>query len=352
MTVEITSKNIGLLELRDFDSYPTDLGEINQDEAIKAFRSMLLIRAVETQLADAKRDGIIGGPVHLGIGQEAIPVAISQWLSPNDAVFGAHRSHSHILALGSDPRSLFAEILGKKTGLSRGMGGSMHLIDKSVGFFGSVPIVAATVPLAVGAAMAFRLKASRDISVSYLGDGACEEGVVHESLNLASINREPVLFVVENNLFASHLHISERQPFSSTARFAEANNIPAVVCDGNDFISMSSISREAIAQIRDGCGPRFIEAITYRWRGHVDWREDIDVGCNRSAVDLDFWKKKDPVKRLEIALRSSGLSEGDVTEIGSEIDLCVSESWNSAINDQCEEREDFKEYVYASGGLD
>ena len=171
------------------------------DNLISLLKIMLLIRAVERQLAAARREGLISGPVHLGVGQEAVAVGLSQHLSASDYVFGAHRSHCHLLALGGDTRALFAEVLGKETGLSKGMGGSMHLWDESVGFYGSVPIVAGTVSLAVGAAMSARLRGTSNISVAYFGDGACEEGVVHESLNLASIQKDPVIFVVENNLF-------------------------------------------------------------------------------------------------------------------------------------------------------
>ena len=137
-----------------------------------------------------------------------------------------------------------------------------------------MPIVAGTVSLAVGAAMAARLQQTGDISVAYLGDGACEEGVVHESLNLASVQGDPVIFVVENNMFASHMHISKRQPIGLTSRFAFANNIPYSVVDGNNVISVATAFKELADKARLGEGPGFLEAVTYRWFGHVDWRED------------------------------------------------------------------------------
>ena len=173
---------------------------------------MLRIRLAERCLAEGRRDGLIGGPVHLGVGQEAVAVGVAAELRKTDRVFGAHRSHSHVLSMGSSLHRLFAEILGKDTGLSRGMGGSMHLWDQPNGFYGSVPIVSGTVPLAVGAALAAKLQAGGDVGVAYLGDGAVEEGVVHESLNLARMLKAPAIFVVENNIFASHMHISLRQP--------------------------------------------------------------------------------------------------------------------------------------------
>ncbi len=293
-----------------------------------------MIRAVERQLAAARRDGLIGGPVHLGVGQEAIAVGLSQHLFASDFVFGTHRSHSHLLALGADVKKLFAEVLGKETGHSKGMGGSMHLWDESVGFYGSVPIVAGTVSLAVGAAMAARLRGTSNISVAYFGDGACEEGVVHESLNLAAIQKDPVIFVVENNLFASHMHISIRQPGDSTARFAAANGIPHRIIDGNDILAVSSAAKGLIQQAREGGGPGFLEAVTYRWYGHVDWREDIDVGVNRSQVDVNQWRAKDPVDRLRQGMMNAGVwSEKQNEELELEIARDVSEAWALALAD-------------------
>jgi len=263
-----------------------DVGAFDPQMLVKALSSMIRIRSVERILASARQEGIVNGPVHLAVGQEAVATGVSAALRYTDQVFGAHRSHAHILGLGTDPRRLFAEVLGKKTGLSNGMGGSMHLWDASVGFCGSVPIVAGTVPIAVGAAMANRLQGSDGVSVSYLGDGACEEGVVHESLNLASINKEPVIFIVENNFYASHMHISQRQPLSSTARFASANSITPHIVDGNNFAAVYSATSKLVHAAREGDGPGFIEAFTYRWYGHVDWREDIDVGISRSKSEV------------------------------------------------------------------
>ena len=173
-----------------------NLQDINLSKIENLLRSMLKIRLVERKLAVGRKEGLIGGPVHLGVGQEAVAVGVSACLRNSDRVFGAHRSHSHLLALGSSVHKLFAEVLGKETGHSKGMGGSMHLWDQPNGFYGSVPIVSGTVSLAVGAGLAAKLQNSEDISVAYLGDGAIEEGVVHESLNLARIQNIPMIFVV------------------------------------------------------------------------------------------------------------------------------------------------------------
>jgi len=328
--------NFNLGELASSDSLHGPLSVIGDTfvNHVAALRTMSIIRAVERRLADGRRDGLIGGPVHLGVGQEAIAVGVSQFLRSSDRVFGAHRSHSHLLALGSDIRKLFAEVLGRETGHSMGMGGSMHLCDKSVGFYGSVPIVAGTIPLAVGAGMAARLQNTSDIAVAYFGDGACEEGLVHESLNLASIQNDPVLFVVENNLFASHMHISIRQPKDSTARFAEANNISYRIVDGNDVIEVAKASSELITDAREGKGPGFLEAVTYRWYGHVDWREDVDVGVNRSQEDIDQWRAKDPIRRLKNGMINAGIwTQKQDDEMNAEIKAEVDEAWLLALDD-------------------
>lgn len=313
-------------------------------------RAMLRIRIAEQHLAAMRRDGHIGGPVHLGIGQEAVAVGVSQHLRPSDAVFGAHRSHAHVLALGGSVHGLFAEVLGRDTGLSRGMGGSMHLWDQANGFYGSVPIVAGTVPLAVGVGLAAKLKGTTGVAVAYLGDGACEEGVVQESLNLARMLNAPVLFVVENNLFSSHMHISLRQPKDSTARFAEAHDIAFEVIDGNDVLAVSDATGRLVDSCRSGHGPAFMEAVTFRWLGHVDWREDIDVGVSRSSDELAAWRRRDPVRRLEEAMVAAGqwsASQGDAfrEELGAEIGA----AWDRAVADPWPSPSALLDRVYATG---
>ena len=309
---------------------------------------MLKIRLVEKHIAESKKNNLIRGPVHLGVGQEAVAVGVSHHLRPTDFVFGAHRSHSHLLALNSNIFNFFAELLGRSTGLSKGMGGSMHLIDKSVGFCGSVPIVSGTVPLAVGAAMASRLSGNENVSVAYFGDGACEEGVVHESLNLASLNREPVVFVVENNLFASHMHISQRQQSNSTARFALPNNVNSKIVDGNDVVAVSNAACELITNARNGLGPGFLEAVTYRWYGHVDWREDIDVGVNRSKEDILAWKKADPVQRLFSAMNSAGLfSEKDYISLHNTLNEFIDRQWHLALSEPLPSETSIQDHLYS-----
>ena len=298
--------------------------EINIDglenQSHKFLEQMLCIRAAERKIADGKKNGLIGGPVHLGVGQEAVAVGVAGSLRTTDRIFGAHRSHSHILSMEIDFTALFAEVLGRVAGFSRGMGGSMHLWNQPSGFYGSVPIVSGTVPLAVGAGLAAKMQGLDDIAVAYFGDGAVEEGVVHECLNFAKVQQIPVLFVVENNFFASHMHISQRQPTESTTRFALANEIPSLMVDGNDVAAVFRAATELIDSARRGMGPGFLELATYRWYGHVDWREDLDVGVNRSAEDLKKWKQLDPVARLKTALLGkSMISESEFCRLERQI---------------------------------
>lgn len=340
--------SLGHLALADKLSHPLSINGKDPAFLVNSLSDMLKIRLVERHIADSKKNNLIRGPVHLGVGQEAVAVGVSNHLRPTDFIFGAHRSHSHLLALNSNIFNFFAELLGRSSGLSKGMGGSMHLIDKSVGFCGSVPIVSGTVPLAVGAAMASRLSGNDNVSVAYFGDGACEEGVVHESLNLASLNQEPVVFVVENNLFASHMHISQRQSSNSTARFALANNVNSRIVDGNDVVAVSNAASELIGNARNGLGPGFLEAVTYRWYGHVDWREDIDVGVNRSKEDILAWKKADPIQRLFVSMRSEGLfTDEEYVSLQNSLKSLIEEQWHRALLEPYPADSSLQDHLYS-----
>jgi pyruvate dehydrogenase E1 component alpha subunit len=328
---------------------PISIENQDIDSLKKMLSSMIMIRKTEQQLALGRKNGLIGGPVHLGAGQEAIAVGISQHLRKTDRVFGAHRSHSHLLALNPDFYRLFAEILGKNTGFSKGMGGSMHLYDQPNGFYGSVPIVAGTVSLAVGAAMAAKLQKTDDIGVVYIGDGAVEEGVVHESFNLARIQNAPTLFVIENNLFASHMHISLRQPSDMISRFAIANNIPYKLVDGNDIVAVAEAARELINDIRSGYGPRLLELVTFRWYGHVDWRDDVDVGVDRSIDDLENWKARDPIARLSNSMIDAGMwSQEQEDALNDDLDIQLAKAWEKAMGDPYPDADSTLKYVYSS----
>jgi len=322
--------NLGLLADPGRFTEKLDIAGCDPAKLASQLRMMLLIRRVEERIGDGLVSGAIACPCHLGIGQEAVAVGVSEHLRNTDRVFGAHRSHSHFLALGGEPYALLAEVLGKADGCSRGMGGSMHLYGDAHGFKGSVPIVAGTVALAVGAALAARKDGKGDVAVAYFGDGAAEEGVVHESLNLAAAFKLPVLFVCENNLFSSHLHISLRQPADRVGRYGDTHRIPTETVDGNDVAAVSAASGRFIGQMRKGGGPAFLEAVTYRWRGHVGPREDNDVGVNRDA-DLVKWKDRDPIRRLLDAMIDAGiLDQSGYALMGNAVTEQVADAWARA----------------------
>jgi acetoin:2,6-dichlorophenolindophenol oxidoreductase subunit alpha len=310
-------------------------------------RMMLVIRRAEEKIGDGVTAGDVVCPCHLGIGQEAIGVGVSAHLKKSDRVFGTHRSHAHYLAMGGSLYELFAEILGKQDGCSKGMGGSMHLQDVKNGFVGSVPIVAGTVPLAVGAALAVKKDGAEAVAVAYFGDGAAEEGCIHESLNLAAVLNLPVLFVCENNLFSSHLHISLRQPGNRVSRYADAHAVRAEVIDGNDVVAVSMAAHRMLSAMRAGEGPAFLEAVTYRWRGHVGPREDNDVGVNRGA-ELALWKQRDPVRRLFDALKSTNcMGDGDLEHMDAAVTAEVAQAWARAKQAPYPEDSALLDLVYA-----
>jgi pyruvate dehydrogenase E1 component alpha subunit len=303
-----------LLDPRNYHE-PIELGDAKANDVVGYIKMMTEIRFAEEKIGDLLNQGQIKCPCHLGIGQEAIAVGVAAELRSTDRVFGTHRSHTHFLSMGCSLEELFAEVLGKASGASKGMGGSMHLWDQPKGFYGSVPIVGATIPIAVGAGLAAKLqgaaKGSRDLDVGvcYFGDGASEEGGFHESMNLAASVGIPVFFVCEHNLYSSHLHISQRQPDVSIARYAEAHRVNYRIVDGNDVIAVKRATAELLRESRQNSKPAFLEAVTYRWRGHVGPKEDDDVGVQRKD-DLALWRKRDPIARLARAL----ISRGDYTE--------------------------------------
>jgi len=296
---------LGDLADAKFFTAPIDIKSSKPDVLIQALKDMVHIRLVEEVIADMVEAKEVMCPAHLAIGQEAVAVGVAAYLRKSDRAFGGHRSHSHYLAMGGDTRKLFAEVLGKYTGCSHGFGGSMHLFAQEVGFYGSVPIVAGTVPIAVGAAMAAKFDGKGDVAVAFFGDGACEEGVFHECLNMAASMQLPVIFVIENNLFSSHLDIHLRQPTDRIARFADAACMANATVDGNDVVAVMRASEKLIGAARADNKPALLEAITYRWRGHVGHREDQDVGLRRAPEELAAWKLRDPVKRLLDALVSA-----------------------------------------------
>lgn len=258
---------------------------------------MLRIRRVEERIAQLYHEQEMRCPTHLCIGQEAIAVGVCANLTKKDIVFSTHRSHGHYLAKGGNLAAMIAEIYGKKTGTSGGLGGSMHLVDLRAGFWGAAPIVASTIPVAAGVAFARKLQKKSGIAVAFFGDAAVEEGVTHETMNYASLKKLPILFVCENNLYSTNTRLNERQPNRSISALPRAHGITAWQGDGNDVINVVDIAKEATLHIRSGKGPAFVEFSTYRYIEHCGPNEDPE--SLRSRRELVFWRKKDPIAKLK-----------------------------------------------------
>jgi pyruvate dehydrogenase E1 component alpha subunit len=265
------------------------------------YRTMVRIRMCEESLVDPILSGEARCPVHLCTGQEAVAAGFCAALEHDDYIFGTHRSHGHYLAKGGRMQEMVAEIFCRETGCSRGRGGSMHLIDPSIGMMGSAPIVGGTIALAVGAALASNIRGDKRVAVSFFGDGATGEGVLYESLNFAALKKLPVIFVCENNLYSTHLSIDEirvsRKIFELGIPFGEQS----YRVDGNDVLEVYRATRKAVNLCRKGKGPVFLECLTYRMRGHVGPDDNIQGAHTdiRPPEEIEKWRKKDPIKRLE-----------------------------------------------------
>ena len=275
-----------------------DATNISPETLQMMYVTMLRIRKLEERVAELVSQKEIICPCHLYIGEEAVATGVCSALRKDDYVFSTHRSHGHYIAKGGDIKAMMAELYGKETGCSKGRGGSMHLASPDVGLPGSSAIVAGTIPLAVGTALAFSLQKRDNVSVAFFGDGAANEGTFYESLNFASLKKLPVIFVCENNFYSTHMPIAACLADTDIYKKAEAFNIPGVRVDGNNIVEIFKVAKKAVEDARSGKGPALIECMTYRWRGHVGPSYDLDKGL-RSKEELDYWMNRCPIKALE-----------------------------------------------------
>ncbi len=307
---------------------------------------MLLIRRVEERIADAIDAGEIRCPCHLYIGQEAVAVGVCSCLRTDDFVFSTHRSHGHYLAKGGDLQKLISEIFCRESGCSGGWGGSMHVTDMAVGLPGSSAIVAGTIPLAVGAALAFATRGEDRVAVAFFGDGATNEGVFYESLNFAALRRLPVVFVCENNLYSTHMPIDRCLADTDIAAKASVFGLPGLKVDGNDVLAVAEVACSAVKRAREGGGPTLIEAFTYRWRGHVGPNYDVEKGL-RSQADLDAWMLRCPIKMLEGRLLESGMAtDAEVASVHSVVEDAVARAMETARGAHFPGTREMCDYVY------
>lgn len=275
------------------------------ERLLELHRSMVRIRVFEERVADLVKAGEIRGPTHLYTGQEAVAAGVGYALRKEDYVLGNHRSHGHYLAKGGDLRALMAEIYCRVDGCSKGRGGSMHIIATEVGLLGTVPMVAGTIPVAVGAALSAKLRGTQQVSIAFFGDSATEEGVFHEAVNFAALHKLPVIFVCENNGFSSHLRLHRRRPFEDLSQMVSPYGIPSKRLDGNDVLVVHDAASEAVRRARFGQGASFLEFVTHRWRGHVGPNYDLDVGI-RDEGEVESWMVRCPIRNLESRLVNQG----------------------------------------------
>jgi len=319
--------------------------EIESKRLVDMYKTILTIRRFEERVSQEYQKRTFPGTVHSYIGQEAVAVGICANLSIDDCIVSTHRGHGHCIAKGADLKRMMAEIYGKKTGYCKGKGGSMHIADFSIGMLGANGIVGAGLPIAVGTALAAQLEGGDSVSVVFFGDGACHEGEFHESLNLASIWKLPIIFACENNMYGVNMPVSEAIPVTHIAQRAAAYAMPGAVVDGNDLVAVYEATEKAVAGARSGEGPRLLEFKTYRWRAHFEGGAIPDL---RSLEEIEAWKKKCPLAGLEQKLLGASiLDTKDLETINDQVVSQVEEAVKYAVESPLPAPEDTIEDVFS-----
>ncbi len=321
-----------------------------KDEDLKMmFRKMLTIRRFEERAIQEYQNGNLYGFIHSYIGQEAIAVGVCSHLRIDDRIVSNHRGHGHCIAKGADMKRMMAEIFGKKTGYCKGKGGSMHIADFQIGMLGANGIVGAGLPIATGSALAAQLEGGDRMSVVFFGDGACGEGEFHESLNLASIWKLPIVFVCENNMYGVNTLTSYSMAAENVADRAAAYSMPGEVADGNNLFTVYETAEKAVKRARKGQGPSLIEFQTYRWRGHFEGDGMPDL---RPGDEVEEWKKKCPVAFMERKLLEMGLMDTDeMKALDEEIMSQVQEAVEFAQQSPDPRPEDALEDIFSEDGV-
>ena len=317
---------------------------VTRDTQLELHRMMMLIRLFEEALEEMFSRGLLHGTMHLSIGQEATAAGACLALDKKDLITSTHRGHGHCLGKGADPYKMFAELLGREDGYCRGRGGSMHIADLSNGNLGANGIVAGSLTISVGAALSFQLQKKENIVLCFFGDGAVNEGSFHEALNLASLWNLPVLFLCENNQYGMSMASEKAVAGESIASRGNSYGIESVQIDGNDveavYESVSSCKDEILSNNR----PKFIEAVTYRYRGH----SKSDRNLYRTSEEINFWKdEKDPIKRYIGKLLEQGITEVDLKKIDEEVKQTIRTSVKKALDSPLSPITNLEEDSYA-----
>ena len=318
--------------------------KLEKSQVQDLYRQMVLIRRFEEESGRLYMQGKIRGFLHLYIGEEAMAVGAIPALGPDDYVVGHYRDHGHALARGLDPKAAMAELLGKATGCSGGRGGSMHLFDLKRGFMGGYAIVGGQMPIAVGLALGIKMRGEKRVVLCFFGDGAANEGEFHESMNLASLWKLPIIFFLENNLYGMGSHVDKTHATGRDLYLAaEPYQIPAVQVDGMDLLAVRETALHAVERVRSGAGPVFIEAMAYRFRGH----SMADPSAYRDTSEVELWKKKDPIEVFKVRMFADGLlGPADVARIEKDVEAVVTEAAKFAEESPEPTLESIHDHVY------
>lgn len=315
-------------------------------DQLDLLETMLLVRRFEERCAELYSGGQIRGFLHLYVGEEAVATGVCSALTDDDSVVSTYREHGHALARGAEPAALMAEMFGKVTGCSRGRGGSMHLFDRSRRFVGGNAVVAGGLPLAVGLALGDALQHRPGVTACFFGDGAMAEGEFHESMNLAVLWRLPVLFCCENNRYAMGTAIAKEHGRTELALRAASYGAAAWPVDGMDVVAVAEAAEQAVAEIRGGGGPVFLELQTYRFRAHSMY----DPDRYRTKDEIARWRERDPIDLLTERLRSDGrLTDESLARMDEEIGARITAAVEQAASEPEEPSSDLTRFVYSDG---
>ncbi len=313
---------------------------------MRALHAMVKIRVAEEEIQNLFLANLVRGTTHVAIGQEACSAGVAEALMPGDSVTCTYRGHGHAIALGMTLRALMAEMMGKASGACKGRGGSMHMTDQSIGLLGANAIVGAQLPIAMGAALSAQVKRSGNIAVSFFGDGAANIGVFHESLNMASVWKLPVLFICENNLYGEYSPVSATTPICDLAERAAAYGMPGVIVDGQDVEAVFAATQQAAKRARNGDGPTLLELKTYRYRGH----SRSDTAPYRAPGELEEWMQRDPIDILVSRMTADDeIDHAELAEMRSAIERDVYAAIEWAKAEPFPSLETADDFVYYAG---
>ena len=318
--------------------------DLPKESLVKMYRKMLEIRFFEEKVFGLYGQNLVPGTIHLYAGEEAVAVGVCSALSKDDYITSTHRGHGHCIAKGADLKRTMAEILGKKTGYCKGKGGSMHIADFSIGMLGATAVVGAGLPIAVGAGLSARLRKTGQVVACFFGEGASNQGTFHESINMASAWKLPVIFVCENNLYAMGTRQSRIMNIENIADRAVSYGIPGVSVDGNDVLAVYEAACVAVERARRGEGPTLIECKTYRQKGH----SRVDPAKYRPQEEVEGWLQRDPIKRLRHKLIQTVIStEAELQEIEKEVSSEIEDAVKFAVESTFPAPEEALGDVYA-----